>query len=214
MTQGLASVRLDAVSSPRRAPPARADGEADLIARAQKGDRRAFAALMGAHKHDLYRFVRRRERDADEAYDVVQEAFVSAWSAIASVDPERPFRAWLRTIALNKCRDRGRRANARRAIWNLCGAGEDLNVADERPSPEEETADRNELAILRQALEALPNHLRDALMLTAVDGLSQAAASATLKCTIKALEYRVFRARELLAIEMQRLGVRRGAAQE
>jgi RNA polymerase sigma factor CnrH len=196
------------------AAPALSDGEADLIVRAQKGDRHAFAALMGAHKHDLYRFVRRRERDAEEAYDIVQEAFVSAWGAIAGVDPDRPFRAWLRTIALNKCRDRARRAKARRAVWNPCAPGEDLNMPDERPGPEEETADRNELAVLRKALEALPSHLREALMLTAVDGLSQAAASATLKCTIKALEYRVFRARELLAIEMQRLGVQRGAAQD
>lgn len=208
MAQGALS-HLGAVAGHRLISHQRADGEADLIARAQKGDRRAFAALMGAHKHDLYRFVRRRETDADEAYDIVQEAFVAAWGAIVTVDSARPFRAWLRAIALNKCRDRARRANARRAIWNACAPGDELKVRDERPSPEEEAADRDQLAILRQALGALPGHLREALMLTAVDGLSQATASATLNCSVKALEYRVFRARELLAIEMKRRGAAR-----
>ena len=60
------------------------------------------------------------------------------------------------------------------------------------------------MRILRQALAALPEHLREALMLTAVDGLSQAAASATLGCSVKSLEYRVHRARELLSTEMER----------
>jgi RNA polymerase sigma-70 factor (ECF subfamily) len=87
-----------------------------------------------------------------------------------------------------------------------------LRVADERPSPEEETVSRGELRVLRDALAALPGHLREALMLTAVDGLSQATASATLGCTVKSLEYRVHRARELLAAEMERRATPRALA--
>lgn len=176
----------------------------DLIARARRGDRTAFSALMSAHKDDLFRFVRRRVADADAASDVVQEAFVAAWGAMASFDPERSFKTWLHAIALNKCRDAARRAATRRTFWGQCPDGDDLRVADERPSPEAETISREEVRILRQALATLPEHLREALMLTAVDGLSQAAASATLGCSIKSLEYRVHRARELLASEMAR----------
>lgn len=176
----------------------------DLIARAQRGDRTAFTQLMSAHKDDLFRFVRRRVADADGASDIVQEAFVAAWSAMASFDPERSFKTWLHAIALNKCRDAARRAATRRAFWGQCPDGDDLRVADERPSPEAETISREEVRILRQALETLPEHLREALMLTAVDGLSQAAASAALGCSVKSLEYRVHRARELLASEMAR----------
>jgi len=176
----------------------------DLIARAHRGDRTAFSALMSAHKDDLFRFVRRRVADADAASDVVQEAFVAAWSAMASFDPERSFKTWLHAIALNKCRDAARRAATRRSFWGQCPDGDDLRVADERPSPEAETISREEVRILRRALATLPEHLREALMLTAVDGLSQAAASATLGCSVKSLEYRVHRARELLASEMAR----------
>jgi len=176
----------------------------DLIARARRGDRTAFSTLMRGHKDDLFRFVRRRVADADAASDILQEAFVAAWGAMASFDPERSFKTWLHAIALNKCRDAARRTATRRAFWGDCPDGDDLRVADERPSPEAETASREELRMLRAALAILPEHLRDALMLTAVDGLSQAAASATLGCSVKSLEYRVHRARELLASEMAR----------
>lgn len=176
----------------------------DLIARARSGDRAAFSTLMRTHKDDLFRFVRRRVADADAASDIVQEAFVAAWGAMANFDPERSFKTWVHAIALNKCRDAARRAATRRAFWGDCPDGDDLRVADERPSPEAETASREELRMLREALASLPEHLRDALMLTAVDGLSQAAASATLGCSVKSLEYRVHRARELLAAEMER----------
>jgi RNA polymerase sigma-70 factor (ECF subfamily) len=196
-----------ALSGQVRSPLRRAaftGGFDDLIARARTGDRAAFSTLMSSHKDDLYRFVRRRVADADAASDIVQEAFVAAWGAMTSFDPARSFKTWLHAIALNKCRDAARRAATRRAFWGDCPDGDDERVADERPSPEAETASREELRMLRAALATLPEHLRDPLMLTAVDGLSQAAASATLGCSVKSLEYRVHRARELLASEMTR----------
>ncbi|WP_415492074.1 RNA polymerase sigma factor, partial [Brevundimonas diminuta] len=65
-------------------------------------------------KAGLYRFVRRYVGDADETYDLVQEAYAAAWLAIRRYDPERSFEAWLRTIAINKCRDWSRRRKIRR----------------------------------------------------------------------------------------------------
>lgn len=174
----------------------RADG---LNHRAQRGDRRAFSALMAQNKDALYRFVRRRISDPDEAYDVVQEAFVSAWGAIARFDPERPFVAWLRSIALNKCRDHARRRSVRSSFWGPAVDGAAEAVRDEAPSPEEDLIARDELCRLRAAVEKLPQHLREALTLTAIDGLSQAVAADMLDCTVKAIEYRVHRAREIVA---------------
>lgn len=179
------------------------DGSADdLTRRAVKGDRDAFSALMASHKEQLYRFVRRRTPDAEEAFDIVQEAFVSAWGAIGRFDPDRPFGAWLRSIALNKCRDRARRASVRYVILGSSSTDAAERVTDESPSPEDEVVARDELATLARALAALPSQLREALMLTAVDGMSQAAASAVLGCSVKSIEYRVHRAREILGREL------------
>ncbi len=182
----------------------------DVARRATNGDRRAFASLMTTHKEGLYRFVRRRTPDAEVAYDLVQETFVSAWRAIGRFDPDRAFGPWLRSIALNKCRDRARRALVRRSLEGSCQASAAEDVRDERASPEDELIARDELTALARAMAALPSHLRDALMLTAVDGMSQSAASAALCCSVKSIEYRVHRAREIVArdLGMARPGAR------
>lgn len=178
-------------------------GNDTLALRARRGDKDAFTALMVQHKEGLYRFVRRRIRDADEAYDIVQEAFVSAWGAIGRFDPERPFAAWLHSIALNKCRDHARRRMVRRGLLGPCADGAAERVRDEAPSPEEDVIARDDLVRLRRAVDALPRNLREALTLTAIDGLSQTVAADMLGCTVKAIEYRVHRAREIVAVALE-----------
>jgi len=177
--------------------PAR--GADNRAAHAANGDRHAFASLMSAHKAGLYRFVRRRTPDAEEAFDIVQESFISAWGALDRFDPNRSFAVWLRAIALNKCRDRGRRATVRWALLASCGADAAEAVRDPRPSPEDELIARDELVAVARAMACLPSHLRDALMLTAIDGLPQAEAGEVLGCSVKSIEYRVRRAREILS---------------
>ena len=88
--------------------------DAGLAIQARNGDKRAFTLLMQHTKQPLYRFVRRYIASDDDAYDIVQESYIAAWSALKRYDEQRPFATWLRAIALNKCRDFGRR-NAVRA---------------------------------------------------------------------------------------------------
>jgi RNA polymerase sigma-70 factor (ECF subfamily) len=64
-----------------------------LAVAARGGDQAAFAALMRRHKAWLYQFIRRYIADRDDAYDILQESFVSTWGALARYDPERPFRS-------------------------------------------------------------------------------------------------------------------------
>src|ERR1051326_2551035 len=92
-----------------------------LAIAARGGDQAAFAVLMRRHKAWLYQFIRRYIADRDDAYDVLQESFVSTWGALARYDPARPFEAWLRRIALNKCRDRARRNTVRRTALRMFG---------------------------------------------------------------------------------------------
>ena len=80
-----------------------------LAASAVAGDERAFARLIARHKDGLYRFIRRYTGDPDEAYDLLQETFAAAWMALKRYDAARSFPTWLRSIALNKCRDWSRR---------------------------------------------------------------------------------------------------------
>ncbi|WP_374470962.1 RNA polymerase sigma factor [Phenylobacterium sp.] len=175
-----------------------ADGEdLDLARRAAAGEERAFTALMRRHKEGLYRFVRRYVGEPDAAYEVVQESFVAAWKALGRFDGRRPFATWLRAIALNKCRDRGRRLAVRRAILGDrdLDSPEAQRRADPAPTPEASLAEREDLRRLDRAIARLPAKLKEPLLLTLFEGLSQQEAAGLLGVSVKAVETRVYRAR-------------------
>ncbi len=180
--------------------------DAQLVARVLAGEDAAFTALMRRHKGWLYVFVRRHVRGAEDAYDIVQESFVSAWGALKRYDPERPFEVWLRHIALNKCRDRARKDAVRRRVLSLVGV--DAGGKDEPPDPAAPADDvriANEtLGRLNAALARLPLKLREPLLLTALQGLSQREAAEALGATVKVVEMRVYRARKQLADMLDR----------
>lgn len=177
-----------------------------LAVRAADGDERAFAALVGRHKATLYRVARRYVGDADDACDIVQASFVSAWSALGRYDPARGFAPWLRTIALNKCRDHARRAAVRRLLTFSGAVRAAETVADPQHGAEAEWIAREELAALDRAIAALPRALKEPLLLTVFTGLSQAEAGRELGISVKAVETRVYRARRVLAEAIGRGG--------
>ena len=177
------------------------EADVDLVLRSREGEDQAFAALMRRHKRPLYGFVRRYVGDADAAVDVVQETFVAAWKALGRFDDRRPFTVWLRAIALNKCRDRARRLAVRRLIL---GETDDQSAearAQSDPSPDGETdlAAKQRAALVQRAIERLPAKLKEPLLLTYFDELSQQEAAAVLGVTVKTVETRVYRARQKLA---------------
>ncbi len=184
---------------------AEAESDADLVRRARAGEQRAFSLLMGRHKHWLYRFIRRYVGDADEAYDVLQDAFVAAMSNLSRYDSARPFEAWLRRIALNKCRDRGRREAVRRAFGlSRRGPEETEAVADTAAGADETMGAGYALKALDQAIAALPAALKEPLVLTVLEGLSHKDAGAVLGLSAKAVEVRVYRAKRQLAEMLDR----------
>ena len=172
-----------------------------LAARAADGDERAFSVLVRRHKEPLYRLLRRYLGDSDEAYEAAHEAFISAWTHIRRFDQSRSFQTWLRAIAINKARDRGRRIAFRRLFFGVKSL-EDSGVFDE-PDPsasvEESVADQQDAAALAHCIANLPTPLKEALLLTAFDGLSQREAAEVLSVSEKTIETRVYRARKILA---------------
>jgi RNA polymerase sigma-70 factor (ECF subfamily) len=170
-----------------------------LALRAQRGDRQAFDALVTRHKNALYRLVRRYVGDADDAYDILQDALISVWEALHRYDANRPFLAWVRVITLNKCRDFSRRRRFRRLILNAFAA--EPAVATALPEHYDDTsaiADDLRLQRLAEAIAALPPRYKEPLVLTTAGGLTQEATAELLKTTTKAIEMRLRRARKKL----------------
>ena len=171
--------------------------DAALVAAVLAGDQRAFTQLMRRHKDNLYRFVRGYVGDASEAYDLVQEAFVAAWHALARYDQKRSFGIWLKRIAINKCRDWRRR----RAVREFFYKAEDIT----RPGldiaqPIATANDReDELARLDKAIAALPSNLKEPLLLSLTEDMSHRDIGEALRITAKAVEVRIYRAKRALA---------------
>jgi RNA polymerase sigma-70 factor (ECF subfamily) len=151
------------------------ESDADLVLRALGGEDRAFTTLMRRHKPALYGFVRRYVGDADAAVDVVQETFVAAWKALARFDDRRAFPVWLRAIALNKCRDRARRLAVRRFILGEKDdqSSEAQAQADPAPDGEESVVSAQRRAAVQKAIDRLPTKLKEPLLLTYFDELTQ-----------------------------------------
>lgn len=173
--------------------------EPRLVAAAQAGDRRAFDSLVRLYKAPLYRFLRRYVGDPDDAYDLLQGVFISAWLALQRYDSGHSFAVWLRAIALNKCRDYGRR----RAVYRrflTCFAAQGGPFHDPPGNTEADTAlgQAQRLRLLDQAIAALPRLYKEPLLLMLVNDLTQEQVARELKTSPKAIEMRVRRAKKRL----------------
>ncbi len=177
------------------------DTDAVLATRAVRGDDDAFARLMSRHKGWAYQFVRRYVGNHADAYDVLQDTFFAAWRALSRYETDRPFAFWLRRIALNKCRDRNRREVVRRLIGGSAPGTdpEAVDIVDPAPDPSMLAESGQELGRLEAQIHKLPRSLKEPLLLTALEGMSQQQAGEFLGVSAKAVETRVYRARARLA---------------
>ena len=182
------------------------EDERGLVLAAQSGDRRAFEQLVRRYKASLYRLARRYVGDADEAYDIVQDTFVSSWLGLGRFDARAPFPAWLRTIALNKCRDRGRRLAVRRRLLALFAAEAPGPVPPAGPGEDPERQLQRRLQCLDREIANLPAHYKEPLLLILGGGLTQQQATEQLGTSAKAIELRLRRARKRLAAALGTAG--------
>lgn len=169
-----------------------------LAALAQQGDQAAFSELMTRHKGWLLRSIKRYVRDGDDAVDILQDSFVAAWFAIGTFDLQRPFETWMRRIALNKCRDHGRRNIVyRAALGSVAILNQVMGAHIQQPASSKSAADA--ALKLNDAIAELPEALRAPLVLTALRGMSHKEAGQMLDLTPKAIEVRIYRARKVLS---------------
>ena len=173
--------------------------DAALAQRALAGENAAFTQLAARHKAWLFRFIRRYVGNDDDALDLLQDSLVATWLALHQYDAARPFHAWLRQIALNKCRDWTRRKLLRSIVRHVSGDLDLFAAEVRRSNPEVMLDDSQSLWRLDQAIAALPPRLREPLILTVFEGLSNRETAVQLNATEKAVETRLHRARKRLA---------------
>lgn len=176
------------------------DADLSLVEALQNGNDAALDELMSRHKRPLFSFIHRYVLNAEDAEDLTQEAFVRAYLNIRSFKPSAKFVTWLYTIATNLCRDhaRSRSHKEARQTHSIYEGEKALELPSGGASPDQSAADQERLADVQKAIDALPHDLKVPLILTALEGLSHIEAGERLGISSKAVETRVYRARQRL----------------
>jgi RNA polymerase sigma-70 factor (ECF subfamily) len=173
--------------------------ESELIAAAQKGDREAFNQLVVHYQSLAYNVAYRVVGDGDAAADATQEAFISAYRAIARFRGGS-FKAWIMRIVTNACYDQ-LRVKQRRPTTSL-DADPDLDRHEWNVDPGERPEAyvvRQELGqIIQRGLATLPAEQRTCVVLSDIQGMSYDEIAQTMNSSLGTVKSRLYRGRRKL----------------
>lgn len=181
-----------------------------LVERVQRGDKHAFDLLVAKYQRKLGRLVARYVRDAGEAEDVTQDAFIKAYRALPGFRGESAFYTWLYRIGINTAKNH-LLANKRRPPTTTpfdaeeAEAFEDASLLHEVSTPENELMSKQVVNVVQASLQQLPEDLRSALTLREIEGLSYEEIAEVMNCPIGTVRSRIFRAREAVAENLRPL---------
>lgn len=171
--------------------------KADMV-RLAGGHDAALNDLMERHSLRLFHYLVRQLHDESDAEDVAQETFIRVYQHSKNFDQTQRFSTWLYTIATNLVKDRFRYRTSRPQV-SLDALSANEVIRDESVTTPAETMQTEERAIVvRKAVAELPDELRTPLILSEYQGLSHAEIGQVLSCSAKAIETRLYRARQKL----------------
>jgi len=173
--------------------------ESFLIARARRGDARAFEEIVRLYQRRVYGVALRIVRAHDVADDVTQEAFLRAWRSLERFELGRPFGPWVCRIAANLAVNHVRSPRAREE--GLPEAHAETRARE--PGPLGALLDAEGAQVLETAIGQLPQEQRAVLVLRAVEELSYAEIAETLGISPGTVMSRLYRARERLALALR-----------
>ncbi|MCF6220663.1 MAG: RNA polymerase sigma factor [Robiginitomaculum sp.] len=175
------------------------DEDKALVKRAAGGDDPAFTAIMRKYKSPLYRFAYRHMGDGDDAEDIVQDTFIAMHRNLARFNPKYKFSTWAFQIAMNKCRDLGRKRKTRSFMQRMTPIMEiKITQMQAEENPETTIDAKRKLEATQTAITNLPENLRAPLILCTIENMSHKQAADILKISPKAVETRIYRARQSL----------------
>lgn len=185
--------------------------DTELMWRVQTGDAAALGVLMQRWEVPLKSVIARMVLNAAEAEELAQETFVRVWQQRKKFRRDAEFRPWVFSIALNLARNRLRWWRRRPAIsleaWTAPSDDGPGHAVAAPGFTAAESLERDERArAVRDAIAALPVDLREAIVLFEYEQMSHAEIAAAVGVTPKAIETRIYRAREKLRVALKRWG--------
>jgi len=175
---------------------------ADMI-RLGTGHDAALNELMERHAGKLLNYLVRCLQNEEDAADATQETFVRIYQNRAKFNANQKFSTWLYAIATNLVKDRYRHRSRHPQVSldaenETTGENFRESVPEQKPTPSESLQGAERAEAIRQAVTELPEELRTPLILCEYEELSHAEIGKILDCTAKAVETRIYRARNQL----------------
>jgi RNA polymerase sigma-70 factor, ECF subfamily len=176
--------------------------DAELVRRSLSGDQKACRDLVLRYQRQVYSVLMRVVRSPQDAEDLTQDTFVRMFRALDRYDPERPFTAWLFTIATRLGIDHLRRRRVKTVSLNVSepGSTEERTIDVEDPGlhPDEVTSHAEEEVRARDLIDSLPEHYRIVVVLRHQQDLSYEEIAEALNMPLGTVKARIHRARALL----------------
>ena len=177
------------------------EADALAMARLQAGDDLALNEIMGRWKQPLAAYLLRQLGSHEDAVDLTMETFVRIYASRQRYAPSARFAHWLFTIATNLARNHARWKQRHPEVTLEATEDETSpldHLADETPSAAAQLETKERANAVRKAVTDLPPDLRTAVLLFEYEGLSHAEIASVEGCTTKAIETRLYRARQFL----------------
>ncbi len=197
--------------NPPVTPPSASDSDLQLVERTNAGDQRAFELLVIKYQRRIERLIARMVRDTDQVQDIAQETFIRAYRALHQFRGEAQFYTWLYRIAVNTAKkallDMKRNpVVSESALRSQSDEDETSYLGQELTTdetPETVLAAQEIAQAVNDAMQALPEELRQAVTLREIEGLSYEEISAAMGCPIGTVRSRIFRAREAISARVK-----------
>lgn len=177
------------------------ESDRELLESAKSGNSEAFGTLVRRYQRRVYRLAVHLLRNAAEAEDVTQEAFVRAYGALSRFDGRSEPFTWIYRITVNLSLNVIRSRKTARHGGTPDDPRIEAALVESRPGfadPARQTTDRQMATALRDGIDSLSETLRTTLVLVAIDGLSHAEAGEVLGCPEGTVAWRIHEARKKL----------------
>ncbi len=172
-----------------------------LMSEVGGGDLRKLAVLFERHNRPLYNFFLHMNGNPDLSEDLVQDVFFRILRYRHTYDPNRSFTSWMYQIARNASIDVAHKHRGELQLVTSRQSEEDQAASEpvsQMPGAEETLRKRQEIRLLRRALERLPDDKREVLVLSRFQNLAYDEIATILGCEVGAVKIRVFRATRAL----------------
>lgn len=182
-----------------------------MLRRAQRGDSAAFEVLVTPHEPMLWRICWRYMRNTEDAADCLQETMLKAWRTLPSFRGSGDLEAWLYRVCATCCLDALRRRKRSDADSMEALQETGFDPADGGPQPEETVQRREEQQALQRAMDELSPEMREALVLSVLEGRSYEDVARLTGASMGTVKSRINRARSKLIEKMTRWREQPGA---